>query len=182
MKQEGEKTTLKQTLKDLFRVPIDVYPVGRLDSDSEGLLVLTSDKELNHRLLNPAFGHEREYWVQVEGIMNQQAADQLSQGVEITIDGKLYHTAKCLVEIFEKEPQVPLRNPPIRFRKNIPASWIKIIITEGKNRQVRKMTARAGYPTLRLIRHRIGMLTLEGLEPGDIRELSKKEIYSLLFP
>lgn len=171
----------KQTLKDLFNVPPDVYPVGRLDYDSEGLLILTNDTALNHRLLHPSFTHEREYWVQVEGVINQHALDQLQSGIEITVDGKPYVCKKARTEIFDADPIVPQRIPPVRFRKNIPTSWIRLILTEGKNRQVRKMTAKAGFPTLRLIRYRISRLTLHGSDPGTIRELDRNEIYGLLF-
>ena len=161
----------KPTLKDFFSVPADVYPVGRLDFDSEGLLLLTNDKQLNHRLLDPKFAHEREYWVQVDGQINEAALQRLRSGVTINIDGKPYTTRRCQVELFGSEPRVPVRNPPIRFRAHIPTSWIKIILLEGKNRQVRKMTAQAGFPTLRLIRHRIGNITLNGLQPGEMREI-----------
>jgi 23S rRNA pseudouridine2457 synthase len=170
----------KQTLKDFFDVPGDVYPVGRLDYDSEGLLILTNDKKLNHALLNPLHEHEREYWVQVDGSITNEAIELLQQGVVITVDGKKHHTKKCSVAVFEKEPIVPDRNPPIRFRKNISASWIKIKLTEGKNRQVRKMTAAAGFPTVRLIRQRIENCSLEGLQPGEMRLFQQKEIYHLL--
>ena len=172
----------RQTLKDIYSFPTDVYPVGRLDYDSEGLLIITNDKTLNHKLLNPAFGHEREYWVQVEGHITTDALKQLQDGVEISIDGKLHQTRRCIAMAFTSIPQVAERNPPIRFRKNIPTSWIKLIITEGKNRQVRKMTAKAGFPTLRLIRHRIGKVTLEGLKPGSIKELTRDQLSTLLFP
>jgi 23S rRNA pseudouridine2457 synthase len=171
----------KQTLKDIFMVPKDVYPVGRLDYDSEGLLLLTNDIGLNHRLLHPSFGHEREYWVQVEGEMDDTAMNRLRSGMEITIDGKPYHTKKCRVAPLLSTGLIPERTPPIRFRKNIPATWIRLVLTEGKNRQVRRMTAKAGYPTLRLIRYRIARLTLEGLAPGGLKELQQKELYQLLF-
>lgn len=171
----------KQTLKDYFRVPSDVYPVGRLDYDSEGLLLLTNDASLNHRLLNPKFKHEREYWVQVEGNITPDDIHQLQAGVTITIDGKPFRTAPGKAGIFKEEPRLPERNPPIRFRKNIPAPWIWLILTEGKNRQVRKMTAAAGHPTLRLLRYRIAQITIDQLMPGEQRELGKDEIYSLLF-
>ena len=161
----------KPTLKDFFSVPEDVYPVGRLDFDSEGLLLLTNDKQLNHRLLDPKFAHEREYWVQVDGQINEAALQRLRSGVTINIDGKLYTTRPCQVELFDSEPGVPVRNPPIRYRAQIPTSWIKMVLREGKNRQVRKMTAQAGFPTLRLIRHRIGNITLDGLQPGEMREI-----------
>jgi 23S rRNA pseudouridine2457 synthase len=146
----------KQSLADFFDVPRDVYPVGRLDHDSEGLLLLTNDKQLNHRLLDPGFGHEREYWVQVDGAITDEAIHQLQKGVEINVDGKRYRTKPCIASLFVTPPVVPDRNPPIRFRKEIPAQWIRMVLTEGKNRQVRKMTARTGFPTLRLIRYRIG--------------------------
>lgn len=174
--QEG-----KQTLKDFFDVPPDVYPVGRLDYDSEGLLILTNDKNLNHRLLNPLFEHSREYWVQVDGAISSEAIHKLQHGTDINVDGKIYRTKKTKASVFASEPAVPERNPPIRFRKNIPTSWIKLILTEGKNRQVRKMTAAAGNPTLRLIRYGIEKCTIEGLQPGDMRIMTKGEINHLLF-
>lgn len=170
-----------RTLKDVFDVPPDVYAVGRLDNDSEGLLILTNDKYLNHRLLHPSFEHEREYWVQVDGAISDAAIAQLESGVRIAVDGKPYHTRPCKAKRFDKPPAVPERNPPIRFRKEIPAPWIRILLTEGKNRQVKKMTAAVGYPTLRLIRHRIAGLTLDELQPGGIKELSKDELYKKLF-
>jgi 23S rRNA pseudouridine2457 synthase len=170
----------KQTLKDFFHVPLDVYPVGRLDYDSEGLLILTNDTALNHRLLNPQFAHEREYWVQVDGAIHQQALQQLQSGVTITVDGKKYHTRAVKASLFTQPPVVPKRNPPIRYRAAIPTSWISLILTEGKNRQVRKMTAQTGFPTLRLIRYRIAGLTIEGLMPGDMREMNRKDIYTAL--
>jgi 23S rRNA pseudouridine2457 synthase len=171
----------KQTLANFFSVPKNVYPVGRLDEDSEGLLILTTDENLNHRLLNPSFAHEREYWVQVEGAITQQAVMQLQQGVEINVNGKLYKTKRCKVSIFHEEPLLPIRNPPIRFRKNISTSWLKIILTEGKNRQVRKMTAKIGFPTLRLVRWRIADIDVKDLKPGEMKELSQKTIYKKLF-
>jgi 23S rRNA pseudouridine2457 synthase len=175
--KEGDK----KTLADFFDVPKDVYPVGRLDSDSEGLLILTNDKTLNHRLLNPQFAHEREYWVQVDGVITEEEIKQLSNGVDINVEGKNHRTHKCKAEIFKEEPFVPVRIPPIRFRKEIPAPWIKLILTEGKNRQVRKMTASVGFPTLRLIRYRIEKINAGGMEPGDMIELTKKDMYKNLF-
>lgn len=170
----------KKTLKDLFGVPSNVYPIGRLDYDSEGLLILTDDKKLNQYLLNPVNEHEREYWVQVEGDISQDAIDKLQQGVSININGKMYCTKKCSAKKFLNPPKVNERNPPIRFRKSIPDSWVKLILTEGKNRQVRKMTAAVGFPTLRLIRHRIEKITLENLFPGEMKSISKQELYNLL--
>ncbi len=171
----------KQTLKNYFDVAKNVYPVGRLDYDSEGLLILTNDTSLNHRLLHPSFLHEREYYVQVDGNITQRALQQIQNGVDINIDGKNYHTKKCIANLFETEPNIPLRNPPIRFRKEIPAPWIQLILTEGKNRQVRKMTAKVGFPTLRLIRYRIEKIQLANLLPGEMIELSKQTIYQKLF-
>lgn len=171
----------KKTLADFFSVPKNVYPVGRLDEDSEGLLILTNDEKLNHRLLNPAFEHEREYWVQVDGEITEYAVTQLQQGVEINVNGKMYKTKPCRVFVFDEEPLLPQREPPIRFRKNIRAPWIKIILKEGKNRQVRKMTAKVGFPTLRLVRYRIEDLAIGNLLPGELKELSQKTIYKKLF-
>ena len=169
------------TLSDCFNVPSDVYPVGRLDYDSEGLLLLTNDTLLNHRLLNPAYKHEREYWVQVEGLITKQALKELQQGVTISIDGKLHKSLPGKATLLSMAPNVAQRNPPIRVRKNIPDSWISLTLTEGKNRQVRRMTAKVGFPTLRLIRYRIEGLNISGLMPGEIRELDKNEMYTNLF-
>ncbi len=171
----------KQTLADFFDVPKDVYPVGRLDHDSEGLLILTNDKQLNHRLLHPSFQHEREYWVQVDGAITGDAIQQLQNGVTISIDGKKHQTLPCKVSVFENEPSVPVRNPPIRFRKEIPAPWIRMVLKEGKNRQVRRMTAQVGFPTVRLIRYRIENLTIDGLQPGDLVSMTRKQLYQQLF-
>lgn len=173
--KEGDK----KTLADFFDVEKDVYPVGRLDYDSEGLLILTNDKQLNHRLLNPVFKHKKEYWVQVDGAINAAAIHQLERGVAINIDGKQYHTIPATATLLN-EPQVCERNPPIRFRKDIPTSWISLTITEGKNRQVRKMTAAVGFPTLRLVRNSIENICLDNMKPGDIFEISKVLIYKKL--
>jgi 23S rRNA pseudouridine2457 synthase len=171
----------RHTLKDFFHVPTSVYPVGRLDYDSEGLLILTDDPQLNHQLLHPSFAHEREYWVQVEGDIGEQGLQQMLSGLTITIDGKPWLAKARIAEKFNELPPVSERTPPIRFRKNIPSSWIRLTLTEGKNRQVRKMTAKAGYPTLRLIRYRIGGLELASLSPGNMLSMKRQELYSLLF-
>lgn len=167
--KEGEKKTLADFFHDF---PKDVYPVGRLDYDSEGLLLLTNDKQLTYRLLEPKFKHSRTYWVQVEGLITEDAVAQLEKGVVINVNGKQYKTASAKATIFSEAPKVPERNPPIRYRKEIPTSWISLTITEGKNRQVRKMTAAVGFPTLRLIRYSIGGVTIEGLDVGEYRELN----------
>lgn len=170
----------KKTLKDFFDLPLNFYPVGRLDYDSEGLLILTDDKKLTDYLLNPVHLHEREYWVQVEGEITNEAIEKLQEGVIINLNGKMYHTKKCVAKKFFKPPKVSERNPPIRFRKSVADSWIKIILTEGKNRQVRKMTAAVGFPTLRLIRDRIEKISLQHLAPGEMKALAKQELYNLL--
>jgi 23S rRNA pseudouridine2457 synthase len=166
----------KETLADYFDFPKDVYPIGRLDYDSEGLLLLTNDKTLNAKLLEPAKAHEREYWVQVEGSITPEALGQLSKGVSIQIDGKTHHTLPAKAIALSAEPNLPARNPPIRYRQNIPTSWLSLTLQEGKNRQVRRMTAAVGFPTLRLVRWRLGRLTVSGLEPGDYRILQSTEI------
>lgn len=174
---EGDKPILTQ----LSDFPRDVYPVGRLDADSEGLLILTNDKELNHRLLNPKFKHQRTYITQVEGSVTNEAVLKLCIGVSITIEGKAYQTLPAKARILTIDPALPDRNPPIRFRKNIPTSWIELTLHEGKNRQVRKMTAVTGFPTLRLVRKSIEGITLGDMQPGDVIKLQKENIYQLLF-
>lgn len=164
----------RKTLSTLFNFPKDVYPVGRLDMDSEGLLLLTNDKLLTDHLLNPRNKLEKEYYVQVEGIPTQKAIQQLKNGV--VIEGKKTLPAKAIII---EDPNFPERNPPIRERKNIPTSWISLTITEGRNRQVRKMTAAVGFPTLRLVRVRIKSIVLGSLKSAEVRELSKKEIESI---
>ncbi|GAB3643586.1 pseudouridine synthase [Spirosoma arcticum] len=172
-RQEGDKLTLA----DLdFDFPGDVYPVGRLDADSEGLLLLTSDKQLNHRLLNPKFRHHRTYYVQVEGKLTEEACRQLSEGVTISLDGKPYHTLPADARPLVSEPALPARNPPIRYRASIPTSWLAISLHEGKNRQVRKMTAAVGFPTLRLVRWAIESHTAGGMAPGNVHEVSRAEV------
>lgn len=169
---EGEKPALA----DLdYAFPADVYPVGRLDADSEGLLLLTNDKQLNHRLLNPKFRHHRTYYVQVDGALTADACQELAEGVTISVDGKLYHTLPANVRPID-EPNLPERTPPIRYRASIPTSWLSISLHEGKNRQVRKMTAAVGFPTLRLVRWAIEGLTAEMMTPGQVRELSREEV------
>lgn len=160
--KEGDKLTLADVLTD---IPKDVYPVGRLDYDSEGLLFLTNDKSLTHQLLDPQFAHERTYYVQVEGDITAEALEQLCKGVTININGKSHLTLPAKAVLIDT-PALPERNPPIRFRANIPTSWISLTLTEGKNRQVRRMTAAVGFPTLRLVRYSIGAYTVAGMESG----------------
>lgn len=164
----------RKTLGDIYKFPGDVYSVGRLDMDSEGLLLLTNDKSLTDFLLNPVYEHEKEYYVQVEGIPQESSLEKLRNGV--LINGKKTLSSKVRkIDV----PDFPQRVPPIRVRKNIPTCWLSISITEGRNRQVRKMTARIGHPTLRLIRVRIKNLLINGLLPGSIRKLDSKEIDEL---
>lgn len=154
-----------------FHFPKEVYPIGRLDADSEGLLLLSDEAGLNTRLLDPGHGHTRRYWAQVEKVPTSEALEQLSLGVTI----QDYKTRPCKVRLLDPQPEVPPRNPPIRVRKNIPDCWIELELTEGKNRQVRRMTAAIGHPTLRLLRVRIGSLGLEALPSGQWRELAAEE-------
>jgi len=174
-------TLNKKTLADYFSVPKNVYPVGRLDEDSEGLMILTNDKKLNQYLLNPENEHDREYWVQVEGEITNDAVMQMQQGLQLNIKNKTSQTKTSIVTIFNKDPEVRDRIPPIRYRANIATSWIKIILKEGKNRQIRKMTAKVGFPTLRLIRVRIVDIELKNMKPATMIELSQKSIYKKLF-
>jgi len=171
----------KLCLKDILHVPIDVYPVGRLDYDSEGLLLITNDKTINQQLLNPVFAHQRTYWVQVEGAITEAAIAQLSKGVSINVDGKIYKTKPAQLEILPDTLEVPERNPPIRFRKSIPTSWVAIQITEGKNRQVRKMFAQVGFPVLRLIRAKLGKYSVHQMQPGDCLSLTAAEVQEGFF-
>jgi 23S rRNA pseudouridine2457 synthase len=164
----------RKTLKDCYNFPKDLYPVGRLDMDSEGLLLLTNDKSLTDLLLNPVNRHEREYFIQVEGEPNYSDLQSLEEG--LLINGIKTLKAKA-VKI--NNPGLWERIPPIRERKNIPVSWLRLTLIEGRNRQIRKMTAKIGFPTLRLVRIRIKNILLDDLLPGNKRELSKMEIEKL---
>ena len=154
-----------------FGFPKNVYPLGRLDADSEGLLLLSDEPGLNSRLLDPEQGHTRTYWAQVERIPSPDALEKLSQGLRI----EERKTLPCRAWLLEPQPSLPPRDPPIRFRKSVPDCWIGLELTEGKNRQVRKMTAAVGHPTLRLIRAKIGILELGTLVSGSWKELSPAE-------
>lgn len=178
VKQASETTQPKhnvKTLKDFIETQ-GVYPVGRLDRDSEGLMLLTNHGQVQHRLTDPRYGHSRTYWVQVERIPNVAALKQLRQGVLI----KGYRTLPCRVEHLADEPPLAPRDPPIRFRKTVPTAWLAITLKEGKNRQVRRMTAAVGHPTLRLVRVSLGPLKLGNLHPGQWRHATVTERQKLL--
>ena len=162
-----------------FGFPPRVYPIGRLDRDSEGLILLSDEARWTDRLLNPRRGHPRTYHAQVEGEVTDEALARLRRG---GIDLKDFRTLPCLATRLDAEPAHPPRDPPVRFRKTVPTSWIELTLTEGKNRQVRRMTAAVGFPTLRLLRVRIGGLTLDDLQlqPGQWRELKSEEASQLL--
>ena len=152
----------RKTLKDYIKIP-GVYAAGRLDYDSEGLLALTDDGKLQHKIAHPTNKIPKTYWVQVEGVPGEHSLSQLASGV-ILKDGK---TKPAQVKIIPEPENLWRRDPPIRERKHIPTSWISLTIKEGKNRQVRRMTAAVGFPTLRLIRYRIGSWTIDGIKSGD---------------
>lgn len=164
----------RATLKHFIEVP-NVYPVGRLDRDSEGLLLLTNHGQLQHRLSNPQYAHPRTYWVQVERIPDAAAIVRLCQGVIIQGQPTLPAQVRLL-----PDPDLPPRDPPIRYRKSVPTCWLELVLREGRNRQVRRMTAAVGHPTLRLVRVAIGALSIDGLAPGQWRTLTQLERQRLL--
>src|SRR5438270_9936674 len=162
------------TLSDLaFSFPPDVYPAGRLDKDSEGLLLLTNDNLLKTKYLDPKNKTPKTYLAQLEGSITDEAMHQLEKGVTINVGGKHYSSLPARVSRIKEPSGLPERYPPIRFRKEQPTSWIEITIVEGKNRQIRKMTAKVGFPTLRLIRIAIGSLRLTDLQPGLVKEIAR---------
>lgn len=166
------------TLADLdFTFAKDVYPVGRLDADSEGLLLLSNNKRLNAKLLHPKNKQVKTYWVQVEGRPKENDIKLLEKGLKIRIKGKNYFCAAIEASLLQSVPNLPPREPPIRYRKNVPDTWISIAVTEGKNRQIRRMCAAIGYPALRLVR--VGMAgflynhgVLSDLQVGEVRAVS----------
>jgi 23S rRNA pseudouridine2457 synthase len=161
----------KPTLKDFVSLPA-VYPAGRLDADSEGLVVLTDDGALQARISHPRHKLAKTYWVQVEGEPDESALERLRRGIDLGD----FRCQPCQARRMDEPADLWPRDPPVRFRKYIPTSWLEIVLREGKNRQVRRMTARAGFPTLRLIRWSVGSWTLEGLLPGSWREVAASDI------
>ena len=161
----------RQTLADFIKVP-HVYPAGRLDMDSEGLLFLTSDGDLAARLTSPSFKVLKTYWVQIERVPDEAALEQLRRGVEV----KGQRTRPAKVHLLSEEPMVHPRSVPIRVRKTVPTAWLRMEISEGMNRQIRRMTAQVGHPTLRVIRVAIGSIHLGALAPGEWRIPSLREI------
>ncbi|AOY87407.1 pseudouridine synthase [Marinobacter salinus] len=164
--RQGTSKPARPTLATWIQVP-GVYPAGRLDYDSEGLLLLTNEGALQHRIASPALKMPKTYWVQVEGRITDEALARLRRGVELKDGITAPASAERIVE-----PEIWERSPPVRYRESVPTSWLELTITEGRNRQVRRMTAAVGFPTLRLIRYRIGDWTLEGLKPGQYRTVT----------
>lgn len=158
-----------------FGLPKGLYPAGRLDHDSEGLLLLTGDGALQNLLTDPRWAHPRTYAAQVERVPDAASLERLAKGVRLK-DGP---TRPCKVRLLEEDPGFPPRDPPVRYRKSVPTAWLELTLTEGRNRQVRRMTAHVGFPTLRLVRVRIGALGLEGLAPGQWRRLTDAEVRAL---
>jgi len=165
----------KETLADYGPFPRDVYPVGRLDEDSEGLVLLTNDGTLQHRLSEPRYRHPRTYLVQVEREPATAALSELRGGV--TIGG--LRTLPAEVRLLPAPPDLPPKRTPVRYRKTVPTSWLEMTLREGKNRQVRRMTAATGHPALRVVRISLGPVTLDGLGPGESRRLTAAEVREL---
>ncbi|MBX2927273.1 MAG: pseudouridine synthase [Saprospiraceae bacterium] len=181
LSQFTEDTPGQITLAGLETLlPSDVYPVGRLDKDSEGLLLLTNDPSLNHRLLDPRFGHTRTYWAQVEGIPTHEALQRLASGVLIKTEKGPYQTLPTQTRLLEQAPPLPDRNPPVRYRAAIPTAWLELRLREGKNRQVRRMCAAVGFPVLRLVRASVQQVHLGNMLPGDVIEIGKQELFRQL--
>ena len=165
--EEPEQRTLAG-----FDLPKEIFPLGRLDMDSEGLLLFTDENDIVHQLLHPKFRHRRRYLVQVEGVPDNAALEPLRRG---GLNIRDYRILPCRAKLHKGEPDLPPRDPPIRERADIPTSWITLELREGKNRQVRRMTAAVGFPTLRLVRVGIGRFPLADLVPGTWRELTEQE-------
>ena len=166
-------------LGTLYDLPKDVYPVGRLDKESEGLLILTNDRTLNHEILDPEKKHEKTYWAEVEGIPDENALEALQKGVEISVGSSRQITSPASVQLLAN-PGLEEREPPVNRKKHPVTHWIELKLIEGKNRQVRKMTAKVGHPTLRLIRVAIEEVSLFPLKPGQITQIAPKPLFKKL--
>jgi len=162
---------LRRKTLSSFDLPKGIYPCGRLDFDSEGLLILSDDGKFNQRVANPSFEKEKVYWLQVERNITIEAISKLKKGVLLR-DGFFSAVDASIID----EPTLPPRIPPIRFRKTVPTSWLKLILNRGKNRQARRMLAAVGFPVLRLVRYSIGPVTIENIGQGNYRELTKEEV------
>jgi len=170
----------KLGLGSLYKFPKAVYPVGRLDEDSEGLIIITNDKHLTTLVLSPKHEKTKTYWCLVEGTPDAAALAKLEKGLVLSDKGQLYKTKVSKAKLLDPAPEIPERNPPVNYTKTPQHSWLELRITEGKNRQVRKMTAAVGHPTLRLIRVGIENLKLVSFEPGAVQQLFPNKIYALL--
>ncbi|MBT8184476.1 MAG: pseudouridine synthase [Eudoraea sp.] len=165
----------KRFLSELYDFPSGSMPVGRLDEKSEGLLLLTSDGKLSDTINSS--GIEKEYWVQLDGIITSEAVEKLKTGIEIGFEGKKYVTKPCLAEVLPSPIKLPPPSQKLRIERHRPGSWIRLVITEGKFRQVRKMTAAVGYPTVRLIRTRVGNIALDSLQPGQVEAVDLETLF-----
>jgi 23S rRNA pseudouridine2457 synthase len=170
----------KPALSSLLKFPLDCYPVGQLETESEGLLLLTNDKKVSQKFLNPTVEFKRTYLVQVDGDITEEALQKLRDGVDVKVEGKIFNSKNAVVEKIET-PVLPPRNPPVRFRKTVPTSWISITLTEQKNKQVRSMLSAVGFPALRIVRQKMGNLELREMLSGDVIELESAEVYEKLF-
>jgi len=167
-----QKRKNKKKLGELYDFPPETMSVGRLDEDSEGLLILTTDGKMSYQILSKAF--EKEYYVQVDGIITREAIEELQKGVEIGIHGKKYQTLPCKTKLLTERPEFPERAKRVRDERHGPTSWVSITLTEGKFRQVKKMTAAVGFPTLRLVRVRIGEVLIGTMQAGEVREITQE--------
>ncbi|MFD3001079.1 pseudouridine synthase [Pontibacter toksunensis] len=167
--RDPKKQKKKKLLAELHEFPTGTMAIGRLDEDSEGLLLLTTDGKISEFVRSNSI--EKEYYAQVDGLITGEAVEKLQQGVEVSIEGVQYITRPCVAKIMEQDPGFPERSRKIRDDRHGPTSWVSITLTEGKFRQVRKMTAAVGFPTLRLVRVRIGALLLNGLQTGAVKEV-----------
>ncbi|MDT0294970.1 pseudouridine synthase [Mesonia ostreae] len=167
-----QKRKNKKKLGELHNFPPETMSVGRLDEDSEGLLILTTDGKMSHHILSRSF--EKEYYVQVDGIVTQEAINELQKGIEISIHGKKYQTLPCKAKLLTDPPLLPERAKKVRDKRHGPTSWASITLKEGKFRQVKKMTAAVGFPTLRLVRVRIGEIFIDEMQAGEVREITQE--------